>query len=271
MCWRSSAPAIIVDQQRIGGNARSTVGTYTDAYTMLRVLFAASESRAPARATATRFNDPRGCARRARGSAGSRRSTRRNWSTTASRSTRARSTSPTSPSAPGTGRCSSTRASSTPTSKVARLHAGAACSSCCTRPRRKVKLDLGSKQMNTTYEGLIPKLQRLYLSKELDSLQKHIRTAVERISTQKTCDACDGARLNAAALATHGQREEHRRVLRDGDARAGDLHPHRRRAPTCSRWSTRWRAGSSTSTGSGSATSAWTARPRRCPAASRSG
>ena len=48
--------------------------------------------------------------------------------------------------------------------------------------------------MNTTYEGLIPKLQRLYLSKELDGLQKHIRAAVERISTQRECGACDGTR-----------------------------------------------------------------------------
>ena len=48
--------------------------------------------------------------------------------------------------------------------------------------------------MNTTYEGLIPKLQRLYLSKELDSLQKHIRTAVERISTQRECGGLRAAR-----------------------------------------------------------------------------
>ena len=52
--------AIIVDQQRIGGNARSTVGTYTDAYTMLRVLF--SRVGEPSAGTSNRysFNDPAG-------------------------------------------------------------------------------------------------------------------------------------------------------------------------------------------------------------------
>jgi excinuclease UvrABC ATPase subunit len=52
--------AIVVDQQRIGGNARSTVGTYTDAYTMLRVLI--SRVGTPSAGTSNRysFNDPTG-------------------------------------------------------------------------------------------------------------------------------------------------------------------------------------------------------------------
>ena len=69
--------AIIVDQQRIGGNARSTVGTYTDAYTMLRVLFCARRRAERRHEQPLLLQRPdAACARPARGSAGSRRSTR---------------------------------------------------------------------------------------------------------------------------------------------------------------------------------------------------
>ncbi len=66
----------------------------------------------------------------------------------------------------------------------------------------KIQVGNGAKSLNLKYEGLVPKLQRLYLNKELDSLQKHVRAAVERISTQRPCAACEGSRLNEAARAT---------------------------------------------------------------------
>ena len=107
--------AIVVDQQRIGGNARSTVGTYTDAYTMLRVLF--SRVGEPSAGTSNRysFNDPTGMCPTCEGIGWVAAVDESRSSTTTSRSTRARSTSRTSPSTPGTGRSSSTRASSTRT------------------------------------------------------------------------------------------------------------------------------------------------------------
>ena len=52
--------AIIVDQQRIGGNARSTMGTYTDAYTMLRVLFSRVGTPSAGPSNRYSFNDPTG-------------------------------------------------------------------------------------------------------------------------------------------------------------------------------------------------------------------
>ena len=54
------SPAIIVDQKKIGGNARSTVGTYTDAYTMLRVLFSRLSEPSAGISSRYSFNDPRG-------------------------------------------------------------------------------------------------------------------------------------------------------------------------------------------------------------------
>jgi hypothetical protein len=92
--------AIIVDQERMGANARSTVGTATDAYTMLRIIFSRLGKPYVGPSTAFSFNMPAGhvrggsswsavtaprprgrsrcpaaCARSARGSGGCRRST----------------------------------------------------------------------------------------------------------------------------------------------------------------------------------------------------
>jgi excinuclease ABC A subunit len=59
----------------------------------------------------------------------------------------------------------------------------------------KIKVD----GINLTYEGLIPKLQKSMLAKDVDALQPHIRAFVERAVTFSTCPECDGTRLTAAA------------------------------------------------------------------------
>jgi len=53
--------------------------------------------------------------------------------------------------------------------------------------------------INLTYEGLIPKLQKSMLAKDVDSMQPHIRAFVERAVTFATCPDCDGTRLNEGA------------------------------------------------------------------------
>jgi excinuclease UvrABC ATPase subunit len=53
--------------------------------------------------------------------------------------------------------------------------------------------------VNVTYEGLIPKVQRSILSKDQEALQPHIRAFVDRAITFTTCPDCDGTRLNDAA------------------------------------------------------------------------
>ena len=59
----------------------------------------------------------------------------------------------------------------------------------------KIKVD----SINLTYEGLIPRIQKSFLSKDVDTLQPHIRAFVERAVTFATCPECDGTRLNEAA------------------------------------------------------------------------
>jgi excinuclease UvrABC ATPase subunit len=53
--------------------------------------------------------------------------------------------------------------------------------------------------INLTYEGLIPKIQKSFLSKDVDALQPHIRAFVERAVTFTTCPECDGTRLSKDA------------------------------------------------------------------------
>ncbi|GGD78998.1 ATP-binding cassette domain-containing protein [Microbacterium murale] len=53
--------------------------------------------------------------------------------------------------------------------------------------------------INMTYEGLIPKITKSMLSKDLDALQPHIRAFVERVATFATCPDCDGTRLTEGA------------------------------------------------------------------------
>ncbi|MFN8169581.1 MAG: excinuclease ABC subunit UvrA [Candidatus Nanopelagicales bacterium] len=59
----------------------------------------------------------------------------------------------------------------------------------------KIKVD----GINLTYEGLVVRLQRSMLSKDIDSLQPHIRAFVERVATFTTCPDCGGTRLAETA------------------------------------------------------------------------
>ncbi|TSD96015.1 excinuclease ABC subunit UvrA [Skermania sp. ID1734] len=53
--------------------------------------------------------------------------------------------------------------------------------------------------INLTYEGLVPRIQKSMLSKDVDALQPHIRAFVERAVTFTICPECDGTRLTALA------------------------------------------------------------------------
>jgi excinuclease UvrABC ATPase subunit len=59
----------------------------------------------------------------------------------------------------------------------------------------KIKVD----GINLTYEGLIPRIQKSMLSKDVDAMQSHIRAFVERAVTFTTCPECSGTRLSEAA------------------------------------------------------------------------
>jgi excinuclease UvrABC ATPase subunit len=63
------------------------------------------------------------------------------------------------------------------------------------REPTKIKVD----GINLTYEGLIPKIQKSFLSKDIDALQPHVRAFVERAVTFTVCPECKGTRLSETA------------------------------------------------------------------------
>ncbi|MDA0184744.1 excinuclease ABC subunit UvrA [Solirubrobacter phytolaccae] len=195
------SPAIIVDQKKIGGNARSTVGTYTDAYTMLRVLFSRLSEPSAGISSRYSFNDPRGMCPECEGlgriaavdedalvdpgkslNEGAIDFPNYNvdswyWSIIA-----------------GSGFFDPDKkvGDYTPEERHQLLYAA----------ETKVELTFGNKTVNSKYEGLILKLKKSVLGKEPETLQRHLRAAVERIATHRACTACAGSRLNDDARAS---------------------------------------------------------------------
>ena len=283
--------AIIVDQQRMGADARSTVGTATDANAMLRILFsrlgqphigppsaysfnvpsvrASGAITVEARGQQDREGDllpaPAACARAARAGARSPTSTCPSCTTTASRSTRARSRSPATAWTAGTAASSAAAASSTRTSRSA------------SSPRRELH-DLLHKEptkikvdgINLTYEGLIPKIQKSMLSKDVDALQPHIRAFVERAVTftdlprvRRHPAQRGGPVVEDQAGSTSPTPARCRSATWPSGSAASTSRRWRRCSRRCGRPSTRsWR--------SGWATSRSTGRRARCRAARRS-
>ena len=93
------------------------------------------------------------------------------------------------------------------------------------KPATKIKYG----GVNTNYEGLVVKVQRLLLSKDKEAVQPHIRAFIDRAVTFSRCPACRGARLNEAALSSRIDGHEHRRVLRHADQRPRRVRPRDRR------------------------------------------
>jgi excinuclease UvrABC ATPase subunit len=211
--------AIIVDQERIGANARSTVGTVTDANAMLRVLWSRIGKPHVGPATAFSFNVP---TRKASGAMTAdkgqgERTVVRNVVYLGGMCPRCE----------GMGQVSDIdlsqlyddtkslnegaltipgyttegwhvrifAAAGIDTDKPIRKYSKKELHTFLHEEPRKVKVE----KLNLTYEGLIPRIKKSFLSKDVDAMQPHIRAFVERAVTFTTCPDCAGTRLNEAA------------------------------------------------------------------------
>ena len=67
---------------------------------------------------------------------------------------------------------------------------------------RKEPTKIKVEGINLTYEGLIPRIQKAMLSKDVEALQPHVRAFVERAVTFTTCPECGGTRLSKEALSS---------------------------------------------------------------------
>ncbi|MGV3616289.1 MAG: ATP-binding cassette domain-containing protein [Fimbriimonas sp.] len=188
--------AIIVDQQRLGGNSRSTVATVTDTAQMLRVLFSRlAEPRLPSPGFYS-YNDPRGmCA----GCEGIGQVAAMDMAAVVDESKSLRE---------GALLCKGFEVDSWWCAIYFRsgyFDLDKPIRDFTEEERfnlfdlddgRKVKID----KINLTYEGVVPKLKRSLGSKDPENVQPHVRAEYERVFTRKICPACGGARLNAGAL-----------------------------------------------------------------------
>ncbi|MGA4731629.1 ATP-binding cassette domain-containing protein [Micromonospora taraxaci] len=194
---RNLSAAIVVDQERMGVNSRSTVGTATDAYAMLRILFSRLGQPSIGGAGAFSFNLPEGMC----------------------------------PTCEGLGRVSdldinelvdverslNDGAITAPNFAVDSWYWQTIVGSGLFDPDVKLqdftpqqwedflhkpatKIKVGSNSW--TYEGLAVKVKRLYLAKDRESMQPHMRAFVDRAVTFTSCGDCGGTRLNAAALSS---------------------------------------------------------------------
>ena len=124
--------------------------------------------------------------------------------------------------------------------------------------------------INLTYSGLIPQIQKSFLSKDVEAMQPHIRAFVERAVVFTTCPDCDGTRLERGGPRSRRSTASASPTpppCRSPTSRAGWQASRSRRWRRCSR---RCARPSTRSWRSGSATSRSTAPRARCRAASRS-
>ncbi|GAB2687001.1 ATP-binding cassette domain-containing protein [Thalassiella azotivora] len=215
--------AIIVDQERMGANPRSTVGTVTDANAMLRMLFSRLGEPRIGPPNAYSFNIP---TVRASGAI----TVERGAKTKAEKATFTR-LGGMCPRCEGRGEVNDvdltavfdeTKSLNEGALLVpgysmdgwyGRIFAGSGFFDMDKPIRRFTKRELHdllyreptkvkAEGINVTFEGVLTKIQKSMLSRDLDSLQPHVRAFVERAATFTTCPDCDGTRLAPEALSS---------------------------------------------------------------------
>src|SRR5215467_3421979 len=189
--------AIVVDQERMGANARSTVGTATDANAMLRVLFSRLGVPNAGPPFHYSFNEPAGWCPHCEGLG---TATDVDLEELFDRDKSLAEGAITIPGYVADGwnvRLFSESGFLDP-KKPIRDYSEQELHDFLYKEPVKVKFN----SINLTYEGLVPKVQKSFLQKDKDTLQPHIRAFVERAATFTACPECGGTRLNQAALAS---------------------------------------------------------------------
>ncbi|MEK8071529.1 excinuclease ABC subunit UvrA [Rhodococcoides navarretei] len=212
--------AIIVDQQRMGANPHSTVGTATDANAMLRILFSRVGKPYIGSAQAFSFNvasvSGAGAVKVAKG--GRQTTEKRTFSVTGGMCPRcegrgsvsdfdltalydaSKSLNENAITIPGYsmegwyGRIFRGCGYFDPDKPISK-YTKKELDDLLYREPTKVKVE----GINVTYSGLVPQIQKSFLSKDVEAMQPHIRAFVERAITFTTCPDCHGTRLNEGA------------------------------------------------------------------------
>ncbi|GAA4937736.1 ATP-binding cassette domain-containing protein [Actinoplanes utahensis] len=186
--------AIVVDQERMGANARSTLGTATDAYTLLRIVFSRLGTPSAGSALAYSFNASGMCP----GCEGLGKVSTLDLDQLVDRSKSINEGAITVPNFSVDGWYVRGFAESGlfDPDKPIKEFSAAELDDFLYKPSTKIKVN----GINTTYEGLVVKVQRMYLTKERESVQPHIRAFIDRAATFAACPDCGGTRLRPAVL-----------------------------------------------------------------------
>jgi excinuclease UvrABC ATPase subunit len=192
--------SIIVDQQRIGGNPRSTLGTATDIYTLLRVLFSRLGKPSVPHALALSFNDPTGMCPECEGLG---RGSRIDVDALLDKNKSLEEGAILFPAFNVGGYNWHTFIKSRffDVKKPLKKYTKEEWNNFLHVDHSKVKINAQGKKINSGYEGLIPKFKRLYLGQDAETMAPHLRSAFERIVTRGPCSACGGTRLSKVARA----------------------------------------------------------------------
>jgi excinuclease UvrABC ATPase subunit len=189
--------AVIVDQKRLGGGSHSTVGTITDIFTLLRLLFSRVGKPHVGYSNAFSFNDPQGMCPECNG-IGRKIGVAADdfvdldkslnegaiqvpfWSTWE----------PGAYAASGFFDNDKKLRDYTPDEMDLLLRG----------KDRKYKLRIGDKTMNATYLGVIEKIEAYYVRRDVKTLSERTQKKIEPYLRERPCPLCKGARLNQAAL-----------------------------------------------------------------------
>jgi excinuclease UvrABC ATPase subunit len=190
--------AIIVDQQRLGGNLRSTVATVTDTAQMLRVLFSRLGKPHLPTPGYYSYNDPRGMCPECEG-VGQVGAINMDAVVDETKSLNQGALLPKVFEVKGWWWDIYARSGMFELDKPIRKYSKEERANLFDlADGRKVKVD----KINLTYLGVVPKLRQMMGDKDPEALQPHVRAEYDRIFTRKVCPSCKGARIKAEALAS---------------------------------------------------------------------
>src|SRR5687768_16931838 len=211
--------AVIVDQKRMGGGSHSTVGTITDIFTVLRLLFSRLGEPHAGYSNAFSFNDPQGMCPECNGLG------RKIGVVSDDFLDLSKSLNEGAVQVPvwGSWEIDAYAASGffdndkklsefTPEEMDLLLYG----------KDRKYKLRIGDKSMNATYLGVIEKFEQQYVRRDIKTRPERTQRAVEPYLRMRPCPLCKGARLSQAALAS---RIDGQNIAELAAMEVGDLVP----------------------------------------------
>ena len=193
--------AIVVDQKPIGGNTRSTVGTMTDIYSLIRLLFSRHGKPSAGMSTAYSFNDPSGMCPECEGLGRTVRLDLDKFLDTSKSLNEGAIRFPVF--AVGTWQWQLyTRSGQFDNDKPLRDYTNDEWQMLLHGSGVKVEMVTRNNVNRVNYEGLVDRFTRLYLKRDLNTLVEKNRESVLQFVSEGACPSCDGARLNQAALAS---------------------------------------------------------------------